>query len=79
MPTCEPIPSDLLLDTTFAMLKHDIDHDGAIELAGIILARHGGADVAPEELPALLDDLVDHGFLVIPDPDVARQFEERSR
>ncbi|WGD55082.1 hypothetical protein QA641_14995 [Bradyrhizobium sp. CB1650] len=69
----------LTLDLNFAMLKNDVDYEGAIELAEIIYARHGAADVTPAELPALLDDLIDHGFIIVPDPDVARQIEERHR
>ncbi|MET4788275.1 hypothetical protein ABIF64_000453 [Bradyrhizobium japonicum] len=65
------MPSSLLtilnLEIDGAMAKHDIDEIGARELAGMIIARHGGPDgVKPENLSAMFDDLAEHGFVPIP-------------
>ncbi|QHO77904.1 hypothetical protein ACH79_40275 [Bradyrhizobium sp. CCBAU 051011] len=60
--------SVLELDPTRAMEIHDIDYAGAMELAGIIKARHGGGESGPEALRAMLDELVEAGFVPIANP-----------
>jgi hypothetical protein len=50
------------------MKIHDIDREGAMELAGIIKDRHGGGEAGPEALRAMLADLVENGFDLIASP-----------
>jgi hypothetical protein len=46
---------------------HDIDHEGAMELAGMIMERHGGGK-DPEAMRAMMIELGEQGFDPIPSP-----------
>ncbi len=53
------------VDPTRAMELHDIDYEGAMELAHIIMARHGGGEAGIDALREMVRELAEAGFLPI--------------
>lgn len=54
--------SVLELDPSRAMALHDCDREGAMEIAGLIAVRYGAPDVRPQDVRAMLAELVANGF-----------------
>lgn len=53
------------LDPTRAMSIHDIDVEGAMELARQIIDRHGGGEAGVDALSEMVRELAEAGFLPI--------------
>lgn len=60
--------SVLEVDPSRAMEMHDVDREGAMELAGLIAAKYGAPDVRPEDLRAMLAELAENGLDLIQPP-----------